>query len=35
MCLCVLQLEAELQDIDKQSSELQVEGQDAIQEYKV
>lgn len=30
-----LQLEAELRDLEAQSAELQVEGQNAISEYKV
>jgi hypothetical protein len=34
-CAVPLQLEAELRDLEQQSAELQVEGQDAIQEYKV
>lgn len=34
--LCrAVQLEAELKDLEQQSSELQVEGQHAIAEYKV
>ena len=33
--LCCVQLEAELKDLEQQSSELQVEGQHAISEYKV
>jgi hypothetical protein len=39
LCCAVLcpavQLEAELKDLEQQSSELQVEGQHAIAEYKV
>lgn len=35
MLCCAVQLEAELKDLEQQSSELQVEGQHAISEYKV